>query len=142
MPIIKPDFSEAMTFETIPAGDYCVRILGCEQRVGKTSGKPYLAWTLEIFNSSESRFNGRKIWSNTSFMGKGAGVFKTMVEAITGKTDSSAIDTDHFIGKEIIAHVEHENDPKGELRETVNYFKAMGNTAASSEPFTESDIPF
>ena len=98
MVLIEPDFSEAV--ESLPAGEYPVRVVGCEQKDSK-AGNVYLNWTLETFGKSSEQLNGRKVFHTTPITGKGAGILKAFVKAC-GMEVGGSFDTEELMGAELV----------------------------------------
>jgi hypothetical protein len=146
---VKADFSQAKTFELLPQGPYPVRIVGSEIKTAKKSGNEYIAWTLEIFNAD--RGNGRKIWLNTSYSGKGAGMLKQLIESSGVTFNGGTFDTDALHGKEVLCYIKHEKKmDSDDMRETVARTAPLVSGGASStsltpesnfESFSESRVP-
>jgi len=107
MPMINPDFSEEVD-NSLPNGEYGVRVVNVEQKIGKTSGNAYLNWTLETFGEKS---NGRKIFHSTPIGGKGVGILRQFLK-VTGTTvqANGGFDTDETMGKELTVVIVTEND--------------------------------
>ncbi len=84
--LIVPDFSEAP--ENLGPGVYYARIV--DQEIGtwpaneKRAAITFVKWTMETFNSSEPKNNGRKLFHRTGINGKGAGIFAAFYKAAMG----------------------------------------------------------
>lgn len=132
MPLIETDFSEAKTFELLPVGDYNVRITDSALKKSQRTGNSYIAWTFEIFNSPTG--NGRRLWCNTTFHGKGAGMLKSLIDAtLLQNFAGGAFNTDLLMGKECVANIKHEPKQDGSgFRETITRFYPIGGSAATS----------
>lgn len=66
--VLKVDFSgvsERAGFR-IPAGDYIVKVKNVEQKVGETSGKPYLNWEFEVISGGDKSTKGKTVYFTTS----------------------------------------------------------------------------
>lgn len=81
--LITPDFSEVK--DRVEPGEYCVRI--ADSAVGKWDGKEgkkdtyWVNWTLETFNETETKNNGRKTFHRTPINGPGAFKLKEFYKA-------------------------------------------------------------
>lgn len=50
----------------IPAGDYVVKVKKVEQKIGESSGKPYLNWELEVISGGDKSAKGKVLYHTTS----------------------------------------------------------------------------
>jgi len=100
--LVQPDFSEAQ--EPITAGEYKVRVTGCEQKTSQ-KGAPYLRWELTTFASEEPKDDGRKMWHTTMISGRGAGMLKQFYQVCTGESLEGNFDTEQLLGREFVAVV-------------------------------------
>lgn len=100
-PQISVDFTEAAE-GTLPPGDYPVRIVDSTVRESKTSGNPYINWTLETFGKSEDKLNGRKVFHSTPVTGKGAGILRQFLSAMGESTDIQQLETTDLHGRELV----------------------------------------
>lgn len=101
MPIITPDFSEAVENTPIPSGVYKARISDCTQKTSK-AGNAMLDWKLTIFGAEGeyAKQNNRPVFMNTMLSGPGAFRLKDLAKAALGEVPTQ-IDTDNFLGKEV-----------------------------------------
>jgi hypothetical protein len=101
---IKPDFSEVK--DNVEAGDYTVRIVdsAVDQWQGK-DGKAntvYINWTMETFNESEPKNNGRKIFHKTPLNGGGAFRLQEFYKAaMLSECPADGFDRTALHGKEV-----------------------------------------
>lgn len=115
MPLITPDYSEAQSSQPIPSGTYSARIKDCQEKVGKSSGNPYLNWKLEIFDSE--KYNNRIVFLMTMLSGAGAGKLRDLYEAATGlESDGKPFDTDQLLGKEVKVTLVEARDEHGNVK--------------------------
>ena len=97
--LITPDFSEIA--DDLAPGTYNVRVEAAETGEYKT-GTKYIKWTLGTIGSDEPKDNGRKLWHNTIYAGKGAFMFKKFLNAATnGEAKEGEMDTEQLLGKEL-----------------------------------------
>lgn len=96
------DFSEAQSYENLPAGNYTAVIDTSdanELKVYQNSGAPY--FTLK-FNVTEGDYEGRTIFNNYVLKGKAAGITRTMLRTVGIAVDPKAtmieIDTNDLEG--------------------------------------------
>lgn len=103
MAIIQPNFEEQ---QGVPPGIYRARFASCEQKTGKTSGKPYLNWKLVIEHSNPN-IHGQWVFLMTGLTGKGATIIREIVRAtIDENYESGPIDTDAINGFPVEIRVE------------------------------------
>ena len=76
-------------FEPLDPGYYLCRLLGVEQKEGKTSGQPYWSWKYESLQGE------RWLWDNTSLSEKAIGRLGKVFEAFGVPADT---DTDEMTG--------------------------------------------
>jgi hypothetical protein len=99
MDFIKPDFSEEVS--PPKPGVYRARIATAESRIGKTYGTPFINWKLDVLGE-------RGIFTNyhsTPISGKGAGMFRQLMEAIDPDYNGGAVDPRNIIGKTIMVEL-------------------------------------
>lgn len=72
---ISVDFSNVGTFEALPEGQYDAVIESVELRTGKTTGNPYLNFTLTV---TEGEYEGRKLWMTAGLTEKSLWKLKDM----------------------------------------------------------------
>lgn len=115
--LITPDFSEEIDMTPVPAGSYNARITGVEQRVGKTSGNPYLNWTAEVVGAKDTKQNGKLVYFMTMYTGKAAGQIKELWKAATGETPAAGQpwNPQTLMGREISVLVETKLDQHGKV---------------------------
>lgn len=117
MPKVTLDMSEAQDFSPVPVGTFQARISDVQLKTSK-AGNGYAAVTFELWGNvnAASVVNGRKLWLNAPYSGKGAGIFKGLFEAATRERLASnllELDTDALLGKDVVVTVKHELDPNG-----------------------------
>ncbi len=110
MPLIQPNYDESEVHR-LPAGRYLARILSCEQRTGKESGNPYLAWKLETV-SGEPAKHGQWLYYNTPISGAGVFRLKELASAAIANYDGGPFDTDLAVGREVMIDVIYKPDSK------------------------------
>lgn len=101
MPLIEPDYSEAVD---LGAGTYNARVVDYEVRESKATGKPYLNWKLEVIEHEDTRLNGRTLFTSTPISGRGAGILKSFLKALTGEIVQS-FDPEDMKGRELTVDV-------------------------------------
>ena len=107
--LIEPDFSEIA--EDLAPGTYTVRVEEATMGEYKT-GTKYIKWTLGTIGSDAAKDNGRKIWHNTPYAGKGAFMLKKFWNAATngeGMPDGG-MDTEQLLGKELTVVAAHNDN--------------------------------
>jgi len=102
MPRITTDMTGVTTeFTPLPVGSYTARVEKVEQRLGKDSGQPYVAWT---FTLTEPGFEGRKAFLNTTLQKKGLFALKRCLLALGWDEDELQgeidFDTEDLIDQE------------------------------------------
>jgi hypothetical protein len=97
-PQITPDFTEVM--ESIPAGVYKANIVEANLKTSQ-AGNTYVKWQFRIFDATDSRCNGKSVWTNTMLSGPGAFRLQQLVKAALGETPAGALDTDLLMGKSV-----------------------------------------
>jgi hypothetical protein len=106
-PMISPDFTESTGLQP---GLYIAHIRKGEQKESR-NGNPYLNWVLEVDTG-----HGKTIlmFYATPFSGRGAGLFRTIVQAAHDSNyQSGTINTDLLINKPIQVRLEKETNPDG-----------------------------
>jgi len=110
---IEPDFSEIV--EVTP-GTYKFRVVNDEVKQSK-AGNAYIEWKLEIFDADDLKVNGTKLTHRTMITGKGAGILKTFVKALTGEACPVTFDSSDLRGKEaqavVVAGTLENGEPSG-----------------------------
>lgn len=116
MPVLTPDYSEAVELQVVPAGTYNARIVDAKPMTAKSTGNPYIKWELQIFGATGDyqKFNNAKLWTNTMLTGRGAGMLKTFVKAVNPEYDGGPVDTDACMGKGIQVVVVDGVDQQGQ----------------------------
>jgi len=112
------------TFETLPGGVYNAKISKAEITKAK-SGNNMIKLTLDI---TEGEYAGRKLFDNLVLIDTCMWKVKNYCEVI-GITSGSAIDTQDFIGVELVATVvqeEGKGDYAGQLRNAIKTVAAVG----------------
>lgn len=111
---ITPDFSEAIIFESIPDGTYKARIASVESKKSKKD-EPMLKWKFTLFGGEGdlSKFNNAAVFYNTMIGGKGAGMLKTLWEAVLGEVPAK-FDTDQLLGGEVSIVIKTGYDQHGQ----------------------------
>lgn len=127
------DFSE--TLGAVPAGTYAARIVGCDQKVGKASGKPYLNWKVEIFGAKDQRVNGRVLFTMTMIVGN-LNPLKKLYKAAMGQELAGELETADLMGKQISITVAEAFDDQGNQRE----FSEVKNVAPFNERLVDSPL--
>jgi hypothetical protein len=108
---ITTDFSQATTgeFETLPVGTYSARITDVDVKVSQATQAPYLAVTMTVFNATDTKWNGRKVWDNVQVTGAGAWKAKSLIEAATREPfNAETLDTEMLLTRELSISVKHE----------------------------------
>lgn len=115
MAIIVPDFSE--TQDQVEAGSYSCRIVEgvLEEWPAKDDRGPlpYVKWTLETFNETDSKNNGRRILHKTPIVGKGAFRLQLFYKAAMGQDLGGEFDSEMLLGKELKVTVVDGMDKQG-----------------------------
>jgi hypothetical protein len=115
-------------FEPIEPGEYCARVDKVEEKIGQSSGKPYLNWTFEIFDNEV--YKGRKCFYMTSLQEQSLWVLKKVLQAIGFSDDELNRDVElndllvDAIGMECIVKIDQE-EYQGEMRDRVVDVKAL-----------------
>jgi len=113
MTLIKPDFSEVV--EVTP-GVYNIRVVNEELKKSQ-AGNEYIQWKLEIFGADDERLNGTKLTHRTMIGGKGAGILKQFINALTGEAPLAEFDTADLLNREasvvVVAGKDQHGQPSG-----------------------------
>lgn len=113
--LVQPDFSQVQ--DRVDAGIYSVRITDSKVETwkGKDGKKDTtaIAWTLETFNESDDKNNGRKIFHRTAIEGAGAFRLQDFYRAAMGEECAGGFDRTMLHGKELEVTVgPQKNDPQ------------------------------
>ena len=76
-----------------------MRVVSDEVKSGEQSGAQYIEWKLEIFEADDLKLNGSKLTHRTMIAGKGAGILKSFVKALTGEACPATFDSSDLRGK-------------------------------------------
>lgn len=122
MPILTPDFSQAIEMGPIDPNTYSAKVTAFEQQTSK-SGNPMLMGSVELMVDGKPR--QRRVYWVTS--GAGAGSFKQYLRAI-GRNDlaegGKPVDTDEIINIEFMAVVDKDTYDGKPTDKIVNCLKA------------------
>lgn len=139
---IRINMAEAQSnFEPIPNGVYNVAVTGCEIRTSQSSGNPYANWELTVL---EGEFQGRKIWTITSFSPRALWRLQATLVAFGEDPDEAKsadyeFDETRWIGAECRVAVDQEayTDRNGvdQVRNTVTEFFPPATKAAGGSRF-------
>lgn len=113
--LVTPDFSTAQ--DAVEPGIYSVRIVDSkfETWKGKDGKKDttVVAWTMETFNESEPKNNGRKIFYRTPIEGSMANRLKSFFKAAMHEDIAGAFDRTMLHGRELEVTIgQQKNDPQ------------------------------
>ena len=102
MSLIKPDFSDVK--DNVGPGTYKVRVTDAKVDKWETKNGPiqYINWTMETFDETDPKNNGRKVWHKTPIQGGGAFRLQEFFKACMGEEiskDSPDFDTEMLFGK-------------------------------------------
>ena len=97
----KPDYSKSIY--DIPGGSYLVEIVDFQNRKGRTSGAPYIRWTLRLL---ESEYVGANLYYNTPLAGRGAGILRAFLQAADPTYHDGEFNAEHLIGRKLHATVQ------------------------------------
>jgi len=89
------DFSDAESFDAVPAGEYPVVVIEVEVRESQRSEHPYLNWELEI---TEGEATGRKLWMMTSLSPKALWRLQQVFENLGLPQDEVELEVDDDTG--------------------------------------------
>lgn len=148
---VTPDFSE----EIIPPkpGSYRARVVTAKQEIGRTHGTPLVNWKLEVLGDRRTFTN----YYSTPLSGKGAGMFRKMMEAIDPGYAGGVVDLDALAGQTLQVEMEYEKDRDGNRGRYLRVRDPLpdtdsapfpgdepsrGDSNSSGPSFTEDDIPF
>lgn len=129
MPIITPDFSEAMEFDStpVPTGVYKARITGVEPKQS-AAGNSYLNWKLSIFGA-EGEFakqNNRILFYRTMIDGKASGFLRDFLKAAGSEVKKGeGFDPEALLGKEIEIGVAEKIDERNGQPSPFSEVKAV-----------------
>lgn len=95
------DFPEDSGFETIPPGTYTCSVFDASVLESKSSGAPYIAWTLIIL---EGDYSGRKLFYNTSLQPQALWKLREVLQALGMEVgDSIELELDELLGTHLVA---------------------------------------
>lgn len=99
---------ESSSREPIDPGTYAATISNLTEKVGSSSGKPYLALELTV---QDDDFDGRKVFDNVSLQENALWKLKELAEAAGVEIDDE-FDTEDFLGCElsIVVDIEQRED--------------------------------
>ncbi len=140
MPKIQVPFGDAPddSFVDVGPGDYPVRVSKIEQKVGKSSGKPYLLWHLRV---TDGPYKGGMVFNNTSLQPHALFALRNTLVALGLKVPKSMmeLDTDHLIGMTMGISVE--KDDKGYPVVTNTYPHGEGDSSPTqAEEVSDDDM--
>ena len=124
------DFSQVQDgFDLIPEGPVDGRLASVSQKVGQSSGKPYLEW---IFDVTDDDYPGRKLYFNTSLQPQSLWSLKRMlINAFHVDEDALAdnfdLDPEDLVGIDVTLMVTH-RAWNGQKRENVENVISSGTT--------------
>ncbi len=119
--VISVDFSGTSTRARVPEGDYLVKVLEITEEEGQDSGKPYLAWNLEI---TTGKFAGKRLKHITSLQPQALFNLRNTLEALNVEVPDSVsdIDLDALEGLEMGVGVEVETYQGNKQSKVVDVF--------------------
>lgn len=100
-----PDFSEASGLQP---GTYTAHIKSCTEKVSQ-GGNPYLSW---VFDVDTGGGRSMPVYYSTPYTGRGAGLFRALIQCVFPNYVDSAVNTDSMIGKPIQVVLEREEGSK------------------------------
>lgn len=135
MPKISPNFNDAT--QPNKAGTYICKIILSEARISPKSGNPYICWKLATV--PENRF----VYYNTTIVGKGAGMFKHMVNC-AGDTayKQGDYDTDVLNGKMVEMNLDLDERGYYVVSSVSALPQMIQTTQVPGGMFPEDDIDF
>ncbi len=101
--LVTPNFSDVQ--DRVGEGIYKARIIDSkvDQWAGKDGKKPttFINWTLETFNETEDKNNGRRIFHRTPIEGAGAFRLQEFYRAAMGEDCAGSFDRTMLHGREL-----------------------------------------
>ena len=122
MPKVQADWDQVAAGELIPEGKYAARIDAVEERVSRSSEKPYWNTTFTII---EPPFEGRKVWGIFMLEANALWKLRQLCEALDidleGRSD---LDTDELLHGELVINVT-QDVYEGKVRNQVSGFSSI-----------------
>lgn len=115
------DFNKAQKeadalMQPAPAGVYQLQVSSIEAGVSKNSGRGRLMWLMQIVNSSDPSFNGKKVtyFTNipTATDTTGIGFLVQITNALKKPWNGTTINTDDYLGQICKANIGISDDGK------------------------------
>lgn len=94
---IKPDFTDAVSFEAVPDDVYKVRIEKADTFNSQEKGLPMIKLNL-VITDTKNDANGRHLFRNVPATGKGSGFLRSLLEVLD-IPENTFTDTNVLIGK-------------------------------------------
>jgi Protein of unknown function (DUF669) len=135
--MIRVDFTDVKDnqFEPLPEGTYSAEVLEVEQKMGKSSNKPYLNWQFKIDGGEH---DGRRAFYMTSLSEKALWKLKQVLKNLGLDVDGQLdLDPADLVGLPCVIKIEHE-EYEGEMRDRVT--DVYGPDAATSDGSAGVDL--
>jgi hypothetical protein len=124
---------KANDFEPLPKGQYLVVITSCEERMGKTSNKPYLALSYEVL---EGEYKGRKLFFNLNVFSDNPDAVRIARNELAGIAQAVSVanlkGTEDIINKPFIIKLGVKSKD-GEVQNRIDKYLPATGTIGSSQ---------
>ena len=132
MPLLQPDYSQAVIFGEPKPGVYDCQIVSYEGKMSQSNEK-YLQWKLKVIGLEKLP----DVYYTTMMEGRAAGMPKHFLKCVLNDYSDGAFDPDQLIGK----LVQMELGVKEIDKRTGGTMKVF-DVKRVSKPESEEDIPF
>ena len=111
----------------LPEGEYPVRVKGIELKTSDNSGKDYLEWEFETFDTGDEKLNGVTLYYMTSLQPKALFNLRGLLEAMGVDVPDGPMDIefDELEDEEVLAIVRHE-EWEGKPRHKMKDYAPLG----------------
>jgi hypothetical protein len=119
--MLRVDFTDVRDggFEPLPEGEYEATVFEVEQKVGQSSGKPYLNWQFKL---QDPNYDNRRAFFMTSLSPNALWKLKDTLKALGVDEEDLAgnfeLDPQELVGTECTIKIGHE-EYNGEVRDRV-----------------------
>lgn len=124
-------------YDALPKGNYLVLITKSEEKVGRTSNKPYLSLTLEVL---EGEYKGRKIFVNLNLFSDNPEALRIARNDMAGICYATGVvnlvDINDVLQKPFMAKVDVKSKDNGEKYNTVKEYMPATGTIGNAQVAT------
>lgn len=133
-----PAGDDGPEFELLPEGVYAAKIWAVQQKMGRTSGEPYMAFDYKIDDSP------RHLWDNFSLQEQALWRLKRLF-GILGLACEGTVDVDwdeELVGQRVEIVVEHKKR-EDKMREVITEYRSLEGGSGGGEGLDEfGEVPF